>query len=366
MIRRKASEISKLELANIVEKIRELLYEAHFVLDRFKHKKLLADVQSAFEETDFDNDLGNLNLRRCEKCRGDGPCLWDGATGRYVCQDCHSEPNDPFFREHGGPRLKAVDALEEQVAELRQQISSEAPPEMKPPADPPDHVRKQCECDALIYGNGYALQGDDGEWRRVDPMRVRVSVAGRFTEHVNKNRDAFVAPQPCSVKTAGEIMGVCPDCGLPLDPGCTCINCGPHRPPKVVDADGKHYERPKFQRFNRFWEPGSERPCWIGGRITDEPPDDGGEVSVYGAPLPEGMTAQSPGHEVPAIGIVNLAAVRKFVDEHPITREGGVFMPRDVAEDLGYEVVECPHRDDQCDPTCDEWPDASCPDGPEE
>lgn len=36
-----------------------------------------------------------------------------------------------------------------------------------------------------------------------------------------------------------------------------------------------------------------------------------------------------------------------------------------VESDPG-EVIECPHRDETCDPACREWPDAYCPDGPPE
>jgi len=36
-------------------------------------------------------------LRKCEQCKGNGPCLHDNRDGRYKCASCHSEPNDPFF-----------------------------------------------------------------------------------------------------------------------------------------------------------------------------------------------------------------------------------------------------------------------------
>jgi len=39
-------------------------------------------------------------MRRCEPCGGPGPCLWDRPSGRYACQDCHSEPDDEFFTTH--------------------------------------------------------------------------------------------------------------------------------------------------------------------------------------------------------------------------------------------------------------------------
>jgi hypothetical protein len=38
-------------------------------------------------------------MRRCEKCGGPGPCLWDDKDQRSLCVRCHSEPSDPFFRE---------------------------------------------------------------------------------------------------------------------------------------------------------------------------------------------------------------------------------------------------------------------------
>ena len=44
-----------------------------------------------------------ITFRKCEKCGGPGPCLWDSKCGgRYVCRSCHSEPdsgpNVRFFR----------------------------------------------------------------------------------------------------------------------------------------------------------------------------------------------------------------------------------------------------------------------------
>lgn len=36
--------------------------------------------------------------RSCEACSGPGPCLYDPHEGgRYVCVDCHTAPDDPFF-----------------------------------------------------------------------------------------------------------------------------------------------------------------------------------------------------------------------------------------------------------------------------
>lgn len=47
---------------------------------------------------------GLRGQRKCERCRGPGPCLWDDGpdsdrTGRYLCCACHSTPQDIFFRE---------------------------------------------------------------------------------------------------------------------------------------------------------------------------------------------------------------------------------------------------------------------------
>jgi hypothetical protein len=36
-------------------------------------------------------------LRKCERCVGPGPCLWDPADGRYLCRLCHSNRDDVFF-----------------------------------------------------------------------------------------------------------------------------------------------------------------------------------------------------------------------------------------------------------------------------
>jgi hypothetical protein len=47
-------------------------------------------------------------LRRCEVCKGPGPCLYVGpdigdflcqSIGRYACQRCHPEPDDSFFAD---------------------------------------------------------------------------------------------------------------------------------------------------------------------------------------------------------------------------------------------------------------------------
>lgn len=38
-------------------------------------------------------------LRDCEACGGNGPTLYDGKGGLYLCRSCHSEPDDIFFRE---------------------------------------------------------------------------------------------------------------------------------------------------------------------------------------------------------------------------------------------------------------------------
>lgn len=39
-------------------------------------------------------------MRKCEKCRGEGPTLWDDRNGgRYLCRKCHSDPKDVFFLE---------------------------------------------------------------------------------------------------------------------------------------------------------------------------------------------------------------------------------------------------------------------------
>lgn len=35
--------------------------------------------------------------RRCERCGGPGPVLWDPIGGGYSCQQHHSSPNDRFF-----------------------------------------------------------------------------------------------------------------------------------------------------------------------------------------------------------------------------------------------------------------------------
>lgn len=37
-------------------------------------------------------------LRKCEKCKGDEPCLHDDHSQRYLCVRCHSTPEDHFFR----------------------------------------------------------------------------------------------------------------------------------------------------------------------------------------------------------------------------------------------------------------------------
>jgi len=36
-------------------------------------------------------------MRKCEKCGGEGPCLWTNNGGRYVCHGCHPQPDDSFF-----------------------------------------------------------------------------------------------------------------------------------------------------------------------------------------------------------------------------------------------------------------------------
>lgn len=38
--------------------------------------------------------------RACEKCKGHdqpGPVLWSDAEQRYLCENCHENPRDPFF-----------------------------------------------------------------------------------------------------------------------------------------------------------------------------------------------------------------------------------------------------------------------------
>ncbi len=45
-------------------------------------------------------------MRRCEKCRGPGPCLWDDQVQRYLGRCCHSNPNDLFFRSMSGAPAK--------------------------------------------------------------------------------------------------------------------------------------------------------------------------------------------------------------------------------------------------------------------
>lgn len=36
-------------------------------------------------------------MRKCEKCKGGGPCLHDDKSRRYLCVRCHSNPKDLFF-----------------------------------------------------------------------------------------------------------------------------------------------------------------------------------------------------------------------------------------------------------------------------
>jgi hypothetical protein len=36
-------------------------------------------------------------LRKCEECKGPGPCLSCPKTGRYLCRNCHPDHNDAFF-----------------------------------------------------------------------------------------------------------------------------------------------------------------------------------------------------------------------------------------------------------------------------
>lgn len=38
-----------------------------------------------------------MTIRKCEKCLGPGPTLWDESCQRMLCCKCHSTPNDEFF-----------------------------------------------------------------------------------------------------------------------------------------------------------------------------------------------------------------------------------------------------------------------------
>lgn len=53
-------------------------------------------------------------MRKCERCLGPGPTLYDDGRGpkrqnesihRYVCRACHSNPADPVFARHETPTL---------------------------------------------------------------------------------------------------------------------------------------------------------------------------------------------------------------------------------------------------------------------
>ena len=50
-------------------------------------------------------------MRRCEKCGGQGPCLWAERgpdCQRYLCRRCHPNPEDGFF-------TRTVDAVRARV-----------------------------------------------------------------------------------------------------------------------------------------------------------------------------------------------------------------------------------------------------------
>jgi hypothetical protein len=36
-------------------------------------------------------------MRKCEKCKGPGPCLWSNEMQMYCCVKCHENPKDVFF-----------------------------------------------------------------------------------------------------------------------------------------------------------------------------------------------------------------------------------------------------------------------------
>ena len=55
----------------------------------------LAEMIRALFQTEARAETGE-GLRKCEQCKGNGPCLHDNRDGRYKCASCHSEPNDPF------------------------------------------------------------------------------------------------------------------------------------------------------------------------------------------------------------------------------------------------------------------------------
>lgn len=38
-----------------------------------------------------------MTIRKCEKCHGPGPTLWDVSDQRMLCVKCHSTPDDEFF-----------------------------------------------------------------------------------------------------------------------------------------------------------------------------------------------------------------------------------------------------------------------------
>ena len=40
-----------------------------------------------------------MGLRKCNKCDGPGPCMWDDQDQRYLCKNCHSKPEDEFFQQ---------------------------------------------------------------------------------------------------------------------------------------------------------------------------------------------------------------------------------------------------------------------------
>lgn len=140
--------------------------------------------------------------------------------------------------------------------------------------------------------------------RRTANLVLAESIIGAITM-------GCTCPDPCHVHGGhGGVErpeGTCPGCGLPLDPGCTCINC--------------------------------ER---------------GGEVPVYGAPIFEPNT-EVP--DCPKCGRpTNLVAADTFLctncdpnqllPAHPVN-----FINTHLTED---EIVRCGHDHDPCDEVCPE------------
>jgi len=69
--------------------------------------KLSNEIKQKEKETGKVPNL--IPVRRCEKCNGPGPALWDDRDQRYFCRGCHSNPDDEFFAS----RSRAMQAVVE-------------------------------------------------------------------------------------------------------------------------------------------------------------------------------------------------------------------------------------------------------------